>query len=62
MSIPPAIAWATSLNRTTVARAIATTLRSVAPAIANKCVTKNNDQSNGVKAPAGEGEISLKEG
>ena len=46
----PAIAWATSLNRTTVARAIATALRSVAAAIANKYVTRNNDQSNGQKA------------
>ena len=50
----PAIAWATSLNRTTVARAIAaavaTTLRSVAAAIANKFVMRNIDQSNGEKA------------
>ena len=50
----PAIAWATSLNRTTVARAIAvaiaTVLRSVAAAIANKYVTRNIDQSNGEKA------------
>ena len=46
----PAIAWATSLNRTTVARAIATALRSVAAAIANKYVTRNIDQSNGEKA------------
>ena len=48
------IAWATSLNRTTVARdiaaAIATALRSVAAAIANKYVTRNIDQSNGEKA------------
>ena len=47
----PAIAWATSLNRTTVARdiaaAIATALRSVAAAIANKYVMTNIDQSNG---------------
>ena len=46
----PAIAWATSLNRTTVARAIAgaiaTALRSVTAAIANKCVMRNFDQSN----------------
>ena len=50
----PAIAWATSLNRTTVARAIAaaiaTALRSVASAIANKYVIRNIDQSNGEKA------------
>ena len=50
----PAIAWATSLNQTTVARtiaaAIATALRSVAAAIANKYVMRNIDQSNGVKA------------
>ena len=50
----PAIAWATSLNRTTVARAIAvaivTALRSVAAAVANKCVMRNIDQSNGEKA------------
>ena len=50
----PAIAWATILNRTTVARAvaadIATALRSVAAAIANKYVTINIDQSNGEKA------------
>ena len=50
----PAIAWATSLNRTTVARAIAsaieTVLRSVAAAIANKYVIRNIDQSNGDKA------------
>ena len=49
-----AIAWATSLNRTTVARAIAaaiaTALRSVAAAIANKYVMRNIDQSNGEKA------------
>ena len=47
----PAIAWATCLNRTTVARAIAaaiaTALKSVAAAIANKYVTRNIDQSNG---------------
>ena len=50
----PAIAWATSLNRTTVVRAIAaataTALRSVAAAIANNYVTRNIDQSNGDKA------------
>ena len=50
----PAIDWATSLNRTTVARAIAaaiaTALRSVAPAIANTYVMRNIDQSNGEKA------------
>ena len=50
----PAIAWATSLNRTTVARAIAaaiaTVLRRVAAAIANKYVIRNVDQSNGEKA------------
>ena len=50
----PAIAWATSLNQTTVARAmaaaIATVLRSVAVAIANQYVTRNIDQSNGEKA------------
>ena len=50
----PAIAWATSLNQTTVARAIAaaiaTVLRSVAAAIANKYVMRNIDQSNGEKA------------
>ena len=53
----PAIALAdlaTSLNRTTVARAIAapkaTALRSVAVAIANKYVMRNIDQSNGEKA------------
>ena len=50
----PAIAWATSLNRTTVSRtiaaAIATALRRVAAAIANKYVTRNIDQSNGEKA------------
>ena len=50
----PAIAWATSLNRTTVARAIAaaiaTALRSVAAAIANKYVTRNIEQTNGEKA------------
>ena len=50
----PAIAWATSLNQTTVVRAIAaaiaTTLRSVAAAIANKYVMRNIDQSNGEKA------------
>ena len=49
----PAIAWATSLNRTTVARAITaaivTALRSMAAAIANKYVTRNIDQSNGEK-------------
>ena len=49
-----AITWATSLNQTTVARpiaaAIATALRSVAVAIANKYVTRNIDQSNGKKA------------
>ena len=47
------IAWATSLNRTTVAQAkaaaIATALRSVAAAIANKYVTRNIDQSNDEK-------------
>ena len=36
-----AIAWATSLKRTTVARAIGTVLRSMAAAIANKYVMKN---------------------
>ena len=50
----PAIAWANSLNRTTVSRAIAaaiaTVLRSVAAAIANKYVMINIDQSNGEKA------------
>ena len=50
----PVIAWATSLNRTTVARAIAaaiaTALRSVAAAIANKYVMRNIDQSTGEKA------------
>ena len=50
----PAIAWATSLNRTTVVRAIAvaiaTALRSVAAAKANKYVMRNIDQSNGEKA------------
>ena len=50
----PAIAWATSLDRTTVARAIAaakaTILRSVASALVNKYVTRNIDQSNGEKA------------
>ena len=50
----PAIAWASSLNRTTVAWAIAaataTTLGSMAAAIANKYVTRNIDQSNGEKA------------
>ena len=50
----PAIAWATSLNRTTVARAIpaaiATALRSVAAAIANTYVMRKIDQSNGEKA------------
>ena len=50
----PAIAWATSLNRTTVARAIAaaisTVLRSVAAALANKYVMRNIDQSNSEKA------------
>ena len=46
----PAIAWATSLNRTIVARAIATALRSVAAAIANNYVMRNIDQSNGEKA------------
>ena len=50
----PAIVWATSLNRTTVARAIAaaiaTVLRSVAAAIANKYVMIHIDQSNGEKA------------
>ena len=50
----PAIAWASSLNRTTVARAIAaaiaTALRSVAAALANKYVKRNIDQSNGEKA------------
>ena len=50
----PAIAWATSLNQTTVARAIAaalaTALRSVAAAITNKYVTRNIDHSNGEKA------------
>ena len=50
----PAIAWATSLNLTTVARvraaAIATALRSVPAARANKYVMGNIDQSNGEKA------------
>ena len=50
----PAIARATSLNRTTVTRAIAaaiaTALRSVAAAIANKYVMRNIDQSNDEKA------------
>ena len=51
----PAIAWATGLNRTTVARAIAaaiiaTALRSMAAVIANKYVMRNIDQSNGEKA------------
>ena len=50
----PAIAWATSLNQTTVARAIAaaiaTALKRVAMAIANKYVTRNIDPSNGKKA------------
>ena len=50
----PAKAWATSLNRTTLAQAIAaakaTALRSVAAAIANKYVMRNIDQSNGDKA------------
>ena len=50
----PAIAWATSLNRTTVARTIAATiataLRSVATAIDNKYVMRNIEQSNGEKA------------
>ena len=50
----PAIACATSLNRTTVARAIAaaieTALKSVAAAIANKYVMRNIDQSDGEKA------------
>ena len=50
----PAIAWATSLDRTTVAQdiaaAIATTLRSLAAAIANKYVMRNIDHSNGEKA------------
>ena len=50
----PAIAWATSLNQTTVARdiaaAIATVLRSLVAAIVNKYVMKNIDQSNGEKA------------
>ena len=50
----PAIAGGSSLNRTTVARAIApaiaTALRSVAAAIANKYVKRNIDQSNGKKA------------
>ena len=49
-----AIAWATSPNQTTVARAIAaaiaTALRTVAAAIANKYVMRNIDQSNGEKA------------
>ena len=49
-----AIAWVTSINRTTVARAIATAiataLRSVAAAIANKYVMRNIDHSNGEKA------------
>ena len=40
----PAIAWATSLNRTTVARDIA------AASIANKYVMRNIDQSNGEEA------------
>ena len=50
----PAIVWATSLNQTTVARAIAaaivTALRNVAAAIANKYVMRIIDQSNGEKA------------
>ena len=51
----PAIAWATSLNRTTVARAkaaaiLATALRSVVADIANQYVIRNIDQSNGEKA------------
>ena len=50
----PAIAWATRRNRTTVARAIAaaiaTVLRSVATAKANKYVMRNINQSNGEKA------------
>ena len=50
----PAIAWATSLNRTTVARAIAaakaTASRNVVAAIANKYVMRNIDQSNDEKA------------
>ena len=50
----PAIAWATSLNRPTVSRAIAaaiaTVLRSVVAAIVNKYVMRNTDQSNGEKA------------
>ena len=50
----PAIAWATSLNKTTVARAVAaaigTVLRSVAAAIANKHVMRNIDLSNVEKA------------
>ena len=49
----PAIAWATSLNRTTAARAmvaaIATALRSVAAAIANKYFMRNSVQSVGEK-------------
>ena len=49
----PAIAWATSLIQTTVARAIAvaiaTALRSVAAAIANKYVMRNIDKLNGEK-------------
>ena len=50
----PVIAWTSILNQTTVARAIAaaiaTPLRSVAAAKANKYVMRNIDQSNGEKA------------
>ena len=46
----PAISWATSLNRTTLARAIATALKSLAAAIPNKYVMRNIDQSNGEKS------------
>ena len=50
----PANVWSTSLSQTTVARAIAaaiaTTLGSVAAAIANKYVMRNIDQLNGEKA------------
>ena len=49
-----ATVWATSLNQTTVARAIAAAIAtariSVAAAIANKYVMQNIDQSNGEKA------------
>ena len=48
-----AIAWATSLNQMTVARAIAaaiaTALKSVVAALTNKLVIINIDQSNGEK-------------